>query len=178
MNRLINVHNRFKTKFKRIDGMMFYGQLLDIPDTSRVSNFLSARRYLRTGLDTVIKPRDVIVCGNSTYIVAEHGEGFYTEPIYRHFKLFEVDETVVWNAAQYVNDPVTNQRISSTDADPITAYLSMQPHPHKVDSLQIPAVMKFAVVDKDVQLSDKIGDYIVTKSDHILGVTTIEMKKA
>ncbi len=175
--RLASSHERFKTVFKKIDGSKFYGQILDIPDTSRVSNFLSTRRYLRTSIKSSIAPRDVIIVGDRKYIVAEHGVGFFTEEIYKHFKLFEVDKEAVWKTNTNVEDPVTGIISPSRNPSSITAYLSTQPKTDMQGELKI-AIQSFTCVSNVELQKDQIVDgKIVTQVDNVLGVTLVEIRE-
>lgn len=177
-NRLSKVGERFKSRFKLIDGREFFGQLLGLPDTSRVSNFLSARRYLRTNVGTFIVPGLVMVANGTHFIIAEHGEGFYNEPIYHHFKLFDVDSIEPWYPVVSSTDAVTGVKtLAPSPTSSQNAYLSTQPAPYKVDAVNVPQQFKTAVCDKAVGVGDQVGDHIVTKSDFVLGVYFLEMKK-
>lgn len=175
--RLLNVGKKFHMKFNFLDGRFFYGQILDIPDTSRVSNFLSTRRYLRTAPDTLVRPRDVIIVDNIKYVVAEHGTGFYKQPIYKHFKLFEVDEILTWYQSSVTTDTVTGLEKMARTTNAGAVYVSTQPKGDIEDALHIQQVRKLCICDKDVKVDDKIGDYIVTKADKVLGVNLLELKK-
>lgn len=177
VNLLKQVGKKFRSVFKKIDGSSFYGQMLEIPDTSRVSNFLSARRYLRVTPESPIQPRDVIVVAGVTYIVATHGTGFYVDPIYRHMKLFEVDEVLPWYSTYVSQDPVTGIDIQVISDSPTTVYLSTQPRRDMMDEMQIPIEQQTAVCNAAVNVGDKIGAYKVTKVDKELGVYVIELKK-
>lgn len=176
MSRLLNVGRRFQSVFKLITGQQFYGQMLGIPDTSRVSNFLSPRRYLRTMPITPIRNRDVVVINGLEYIVAEHGEGFYVTPIYKHFKLFEVDENVIWYPVSTQVDSVTGVSKLVRVTGMGSAYLSTQPKPSIDDEIKIPHKTKTAVTNVLAKVDDKLGDYIVTKADTVLGITLVELK--
>lgn len=176
MNSLLNVGLRFRAKYKKIDGSSFYGQILEIPDTSRVSNFLSARRYLRTQPKTNVSARDVIVVNGVMYIVAEHGDGFYVDPIYKHFKLFEVDQTLEHYAMVGRKNPVTGVEQFVRDAYTDDVYLSTQPHSLIKDSINIPQTSKTAISDKELAVDDRVGPYLVIKSDIVLGVNLVELK--
>lgn len=178
MNRLLNVGKRFRSKFRKLDGTPFLGQVLDIPDTSRVSNFLSTRRYLRTAPITNVKVTDVVVIDGLKFIVAEHGTGFYVTPIYKHFKMFEVNDTASWKSAKVTKNPVTGVEEVLRDFDMGTVQLSVQPMTGIEDSVRIQQNMVRCVCDKPVKVDDMLNDWIVTKSDPVLGVTLIEMKKA
>lgn len=177
-HRLEKVGDKFDATYKTIYGRPFRGQILQPPDTSRVSNFLSARRYLRTKPVTIVKPRDVIVVNEAKYIVAEHGDGFYREPIYKHFKLFEVDYTDTWYPKTEITDSLTGIKSVSRETSRGIIYMSTQPHSSLQDQVAIPQVMKTAITNAPVQVDDKIGDYVVTKVDLVLGISLLEMKVA
>lgn len=177
-NRLSKVGDKFRSVFKLVDGTKFYGQLLGLPDTSRVSNFLSARRYLRTAVKTIVQPGNVMIADGTTFIIAEHGEGFYNEPIYRHFKLFDVDAFEPWYPVTTTQDTVTGvKKVSPAAISSTSVYLSTQPAPLKVDGLQIPAQHRICICNQNIGVGDRVGDHIVTKSDKMLGVFILEMKK-
>lgn len=60
---------------------------------------------------------------------------------------------------------------------PVTVYLSTQPKPQIEDQIKIPVDQIMAVCNRNISLSDKIGDYKVTKVDSELGVPVITMKR-
>lgn len=162
----------------KLDGSTFKGQFLDIPDTSRVSNFLSPRRYLRTAIGTNVKFTDVIASQGFQYIVAEHGVGYYKEPIYMHFKLFQVSSAEDW----YVFDNTTKNAVTGISEPTRTlqtekVYVSLQPKGLIDDMIHIQQQTYSAVVDKPVSRDDIIGNLIVTKVDAVLGVYYVEMKE-
>lgn len=177
VNRLLHVGKRFRSKFKTISGREFYGQILEPPDTSRVSNFLSARRYLRTQPDTRIKPRDVIIVDGQRYVVAEHGTGFYVTPIYKHFKLFEIDMIENIMGAREVENPVTGVKTVVRDVNKGKAYLSLQPAALVQDTTLIPQEMQIAVTNAQLEVEDIVGNYVVIKSDNVLGITLVQLKE-
>lgn len=150
--------------------------MLSIPDTSRVSNFHSARRYLRTDVESFIVPGDVINVDGVLFIVADHGTGFYQQPIYKHFKLFQVDLTAQWFKTEDVMDPVTGVISHSYETTPTLVYLSTQPKPSIDDQLKVQTLQITAICNVAVNLSDKVGEYKVTKVDSELGVYALTMK--
>lgn len=176
--RLLNAGNHFKSKFRILNGPFFYGQLLGIPDTSRVSNFLSPRRYLRTRPDTVVRYRDIVVVEGVNYIVGEHGEGFYNAPIYKHFKLFQVDETLEWFKAGATIDPVTGAKKILRDQSQGNVYLSSQPNADIIDELKMPIRTRICVCNAPLQPDDKVGEWLVIKSDVLLGVNIVTLKRS
>jgi len=177
MSRLINAGNKFRAKYKTVDGREFYGQILEPPDTSRVSNFLSARRYLRTRPITIVKPRDVVVIAGTKYLCAEHGLGFYVTPIYRHFKLFEIDMEAQAVRSQRITNPITGVKDTVRNIPLGKVYISLQPKASEEDGILIPSIMKVGIADKPLKVEDRVGDYIVTKADTVLGVTLVELKE-
>lgn len=177
VSRLSKTGNRFKTKLRKENGASFYGQILDIPDTSRVSNFLSARRYLRVNVNSSIVPGDVISGGNLKYIVATHAEGFHLGPIYKHFKLFEVDKELQWKKKSFIKNPVTgiNEMVLSEQYE--TVYISLQPSSDVEDAIKIPQETFIALSNIRMQRDDSIDNYIVTKVNEVLGIYMLELKE-
>lgn len=177
VNRLLSVGDRFRAKYKTITGKDVLGQMLDIPDTSRVSNFLSARRYFRVRPNSNLLVGDILVVSGQQFIVAEHGTGFYKEPIYRHHKLFEVDQALEWRQALEYPNPVTGISETRVAEEGETVYLSIQPKSSLEDRVHIPQEQLVALCNQSVAVGDVVGDYLVTKSDHVLGIYLLEMKK-
>lgn len=177
MNPLLTTGLRFRSLFKKVDGSSFYGQVLDLPDTSRVSNFLSARRYLRTQPTTNVKLRDVVVINGSKFIVAEHGDGFYRDHIYKHFKLFHVDEVLEHYEMRTETNMITGLEQMKRNVYTDDVYLSTQPDSSISDRIGIPGITKIAVCNKPVKVDDLIGPYVVIKSDIVLGVNLVELKQ-
>lgn len=178
---LKKVGNRFRSTFRVLNGPKFYGQILDIPDTSRVSNFLSARRYLRTNVNSIVKVSDVIVTPMNMYIVADHGEGFYIDPIYKHHKLFQVDRELSWRRLVKQKNPRTGLiEIVNPPLNMGTAYLSVQPTNSEKDQISIDVPRYIVITQADLQLEDRLGDdlYVVTKVDKVLGVTLAELRES
>ena len=178
MHRLGRVGDRFRMKLRKVTGAEFYGQLLDIPDTSRVSNFLTPRRYLRTTPTTTVVPRDVIIANNVKFIVAEHGDGFYTEVIYKHFKLFEVTHTYNWKRKSFVKNTITGIMEEVLTNDATVVYVSLQPKAAIEDTMNIAQQTYTAISNLDIARGEVIANkYVVTRSYEVLGVFLLEMKE-
>lgn len=181
MNRLSNTGEKFKMKLKKVGGGEFYGQLLENPDTSRVSNFLTPRRYLRTGIKTSVKPCDVIIANRVKFIVAEHGDGFYKEPIYKHFKLFQVDLEFTYYKKSYTENSVTGIQELNRNVQPEVVYISMQPKSDIEDSINIAQQTYTAISNKEIKRDETLvssgKSYTVIKTDAVLGVYLLELKE-
>lgn len=177
---LANVGSKFKGEFTTIGGKKFKGQILDIPDTSRVSNFLSPRRYLRVTSTCLVVAGDVVNTPEGKFIVAEHGSGFYQgKEIYTHHKLFAVDRVEELTSETVTRDPVTGLDKRASDTDGGTIYVSVQPKNDIEDKFKIQTPQHVLLVNKEVQVGDEIGDaWKVTKVDPVLGVYTCLVKEA
>lgn len=177
VSRLLKTGEKFKTKFKKVGGGEFYGQLLDLPDTSRVSNFLSPRRYLRVSSKSSIKPTDVIIADGVKFIVGEHGTGFHFAPIYIHYKLFQVDVEAQWYRNSVEEDIVTGQEKTVRTLQQETVYLSTQPKALIEDDIHIQQQTYVAISNLRVGRNDIVDNKIVTRVDDVLGLYLIEMKE-
>lgn len=176
-DRLAKVGSRFKMKFKTIAGLEFFGQMLDIPDTSRVTNFFSARRYMRVSPGCPLKPTDVVIANGIKYLVGFHGDGYHHEPIYRHYKMFEVDQEVAWYKKTFTENPVTGVKELTRTPQATTVYLSMQPKSQIEDTIKIPQQTYLALSNVEVARDEVLGKYIVTKVDEQLGLFVLELKE-
>ncbi len=177
MSQLARVQRYFQSRFKHLDGREFFGQILDIPDTARVTNFLTARRYLRTSPKSGVSPRDVVVIGGVKYIVGEHGDGFYIDKIYRHFKLFKVDFIAELSSAQRVVDPVSGILELTHGASDGDIYMSVQPTNSVTDRVEIPTSQRVVVSNYPLAIDDRVGNFIVVKTDPQLGLTVATLKE-
>lgn len=176
MKGIRGVHERYRSRFKILGGSDFYGQILDIPDTSRVTNFLSPKRYLRTGPFSPVKPGDVVVLFGVMYIVGEHGTGFLIAPLYKQFKMLQVDIELPWERNTDVVDTVTGVVKSGARTSLGTAYISLDTKNDIEDALNIQTERRLFVTDKDVAVEDYLGDFIVTKVDKLIGLSVCEVK--
>ena len=176
--RLRNVGLRFRSKFKVVDGPHFFGQILDLPDTSRVSNFLSARRYLRVHNNSPITAGKVVEAQGDKFLVGDHGTGFYVKPIYTHFKMFLVDQEREWfTKAEQVN-AVTGAKEKATAVSNGEIYISVQPKTDIEDSISIQSPRHTIVTNVALKVDDRLGeDWIVTKVDPQLGLYVAEVKE-
>lgn len=178
MSRLKSIGQRFRTTFVTVEGKRLRGQLLENPDTSRVSNFLSPRRFLRTSVPNPVTAGEIVIANGVYFIVSFHGDGFHLDDaIYSHFKLFEVDKISKWYSHGTYLDPVTGQEIGREDLIPQTVYLSTNPDSYERDSVKIPNKRIEAVCNSEVKVEDRIDNFIVTKVDKVLGVYLVELKE-
>lgn len=177
--RLKDVGGRFRSKLQIVDGQKFYGQILDLPDTSRVSNFLSARRYLKVFPTSPVSAGDVIIKNNEKFLVASHGVGYFRNPLYIHYKLFKVDEERNWlSRGADTTDSVTGVKKKGTTVDNGSVHLSVQPRSDISDQLNIQSPRHLVITNVAVKVDDKLGDdWVVTKVDPVLDLYLVEVKE-
>lgn len=104
-------------KMKTTLGSSFYGQLTDIPVTTRVSNFNSPRRLFRVPPDSILKVGDTFEDPNGrTFLVADHGDQFLQgKHLYTHYKLFGMTHmAAVGTQGAETRDPVSKQLIEGS----------------------------------------------------------------
>lgn len=175
---LLGVGRIFQSKYKTLTGKVVSGQFLSIPDTSRVTNFLSARRYFRTQPDTKLQPGDILLSEGDKFIVAEHGTGYYKQPIYKHFKMFQVDEIKPWSRKVTTTNAITGLKDKTSDQALGDVYISIQPDRYIEDGTKLALDSHIAVCNKaDVQVNDIIGGYLVYKVDIMLGVSVLSLRQ-
>ena len=175
---LLGVGKIFQSKYKTTSGKTISGQFLSIPDTSRVTNFLSARRYFRTQPDTKLVPGDILMSDGDLFIVAEHGTGYYKTPIYKHFKMFQVDQQTAHTRKVVATNTVTGLKDKTSDQALGNVYLSIQPDRYIEDGTKLALDSHIAVCNKsDVQVNDLIGGYLVYKVDIMLGVSVLSLRQ-
>lgn len=179
MSRISNVHERFKSLMYTVKGRPFFGQILNIPDTSRVSNFLSSRRYLRVSPEQNINWGDVIIALGRKFIVADHGEGYSPQGIvYKHFKLFAVSDEVTFKRVISTKNSVTGIMSKTLVEDDSISYLSIQPKNSSEDSVtKIPNQNHIILCNVEVKKDDEFDDKIVIKVDKALGIYILEVKE-
>lgn len=101
-------------KLKTTNGSSFYGQLTDIPVTTRVSNFNSPRRLFRVLPKSVLRVGDTFIDPNGRiFLVADHGDQFLKgKHLYTHYKLFGMsDIAAIGREGAKTRDPVSKQLI-------------------------------------------------------------------
>ena len=177
MSRLGRVGNRFMSRYSIVGGKDFLGQILAPPDTSRVSNMLTARRYLRVFPPSPVAIGSIVSVDGEQFLVAEHGKGFHTVPIYIHFKLFKVDEVVSWKRPTLVAHAVTGIKTKTGVSTLGTAYVSVATKTDLEDDVvRVQTHRRLLVTNVAVVVDDLLGDEIITKVDRLLGLYLCETK--
>lgn len=166
-------------KMKTTEGSSFYGQFTDIPNTTRVSNFNSARRLLR------VPPKSILRAGKTfrdpngqVFLLAEHGDQFLQgEPLYTHYKLFEMTNTAtVGNKGAKTQHPVSKLEIEGDPVwtDPI--WLAFEIRSSGSDQMGVNIKRQQVITGHSLQEGDliQITDYdrqaVVKQVDKQLGV--------
>lgn len=162
-------------------GRRFRGQLTDIPDTTRVSNFNSARRLLRVGPASTIAPGDVFTTpGGTVYLIAEHGTQYQKNRIlYKHFKLFEMtDQVTVSREGVETRDPITGKRVAGTDVTINDVWVAYEPRPQYEDTLRVPIDRRQVITGQVVAQGDRINNWVVEDVIQQLGVYIVTINES
>lgn len=175
-SRLADVVLKDFTDLQILDGQRFRGQLLDIADTTRVTNFHSSRRLLRVRPNSPVRVADLIQTDTAQiFLCASHGDGFVGKMVYRYFKLYEMDSTAMWQRRITSEDIVTGLERSDELTDMGIIYFALEQAGTISDKLHISTGKYSVITNADLQPSDIIGDYNVLRSDKLLGVTIAEV---
>lgn len=167
-----------RQKLHIINGISFLGWFLAIPDTTRVTNMLHPRRLLQVKPECPVHVGDVISNSSGTmYICADHGEGWREVPIYRQFKLYQVDQIYPWKRATITTDTLTGLKKSTGSFTSLgSAYCSIEPASPERDAFKIPEAQAEIVTSSAIQLGDILGPWEVVRVDQQLGVYSATVK--
>ncbi len=171
--RLADAGRRFERRLRILDGPHFYGQFLDIPDTTRVSNFNSARRILRTRPTGPVQPGQIVVARDRTeWLVGEHG---LSENDHHYFKLFEIDERLPWARQFKLEDPLTGLAQTEGQEQLGTIRGTYERRVDAIDALGVPEPANVFITNAAVRLHDLVGGRKVERVDRMLGLYIAEV---
>lgn len=166
-------------KMKTVEGSTFEGQFTDIPVTTRVSNFNSARRLLR------VLPNSILKIGGNFYdpngqvfLVAEHGDQFLKgRHLYTHYKLFEMHHTAaIGTKGSKSVHPVTGLKIESPAVWTQGIYLAFEMRSTGTDAIGIGIKKQQIITGHPIKEGDLIHIFgydkqaVVERVDEQLGV--------
>lgn len=175
-SRLADVALKGFTDLQIINGQRFRGQLLDISDTTRVTNFHTSRRLLRVRPNSPVNVADLIQTDTAqVFLCASHGDGFVGKMVYRYFKLYEMGSTAMWQRRVTTEDIVTGLDRNDELTDMGMIYFALEQAGTVSDQLHIKSGKYSIITNADLQPNDTIGDYNVLRSDKLLGVTIAEV---
>lgn len=161
-------------------GSAFYGQLTDIPVTTRVSNFNSPRRLFRVPPGSLLKVGDTFRDPNdNVFLVAEHGDQFLKgRHLYTHYKLFEMTHVAaIGKKGEDVRDPVSKLMVEGKPVWEQGIWLAFEIRSGGNDTIGVPIqrqqiITGYAIEPGDLILSldnsNKQG--VVKRVDKQLGV--------
>lgn len=173
MGRMSRIGRRFMRDYSTIDGTLFKGQILDIPDTTRVTNFHSARRLMRVNDPVCLSPGDLFDSDGVRYLVAKHGRGVD----YTHYKLFEMTERDLWERRHEVEDPVTGLKNVDAYKKMATIMYASEAKTNFEDRMKIPADRDIIITNAPLERNDRVGGRVVYSVDNSLGVTVAEVRE-
>lgn len=171
-----NAAARFDTTFQIVNGPRFRGQLQEIADTTRVSNFHSARRLLRVRPGSAVRVRDVFrTSGGQLFLCASHGDRFRIDQLFREFKLFEMTEIAEWLRKEVTVDPVTGLEVGGDYVSKGPIYVAEEPAGDEEDQIRIPRQTFRLITGADLKVDDMVNGMIVRAVTTELGVTVAEI---
>lgn len=143
---------------RNTDGSKFFGQFLDIPNTTRVSNFNSARRLLRVKPKCRIKASETFYDPDGrVYLTAEHGGQFLDgNPLFTHYKLFEMESTKVQVSRKSATTihSVSHQTIDGVLTPLETIYIGHEIRSTSSDTLGVNIKRQQIITGFDIQVED------------------------
>jgi len=166
-------------KMKTVEGTSFYGQLTDIPVTTRVSNFNSPRRLFRVLPKSPLKVgENFIDPSGRIFLVAEHGDQFLNgRHLYTHHKLFGMtDMAAVGTKGVKTTHPVSRLEIEGPPVWTEGIYLAFEMRSTGSDVIGVPINKQQIITGHPIEEGDLIhlfgydNQAVVKRVDKQLGV--------
>lgn len=150
---------------KRIDGAKFYGH---VTSSSTVSTKEKAPyRVLHARRPTFLIAGDVVIShGGEVIILMEHPDDFYWA---KSFKAVYALEKITWKRPTYQVDPVSKVKKDLGVVDMGSLYVNFDT-PEELNVEGIEDTKYRFITGQDVQVNDKVGDYVVKRVIKSLGV--------
>lgn len=172
--------SRFETEFRHDDGRRFLG-VIDVPTNREPpgNQFTSPRRLLKARPEALVQIGDVIITpAGVRFLVAANGDGLDGDtPIYRSYRLFQMDRQVDWSRISLIIDPVTRQERESGSISLGTLWCCFEPLREDNDRVfRVREDRQRMITGADLKLNDQVGPYVVKRVDHLLGVTVAEVQ--
>ncbi|MER8983966.1 hypothetical protein [Mesorhizobium sp. M0843] len=169
---------RFQSLIYKENGQPFNGTIMPA-DEGKVAtyDFSSPRLMLRTIVEGVVKPRDVVLDGlNRRYIVANNGYSPYGKQF--TFRLFEVLADLQWKRNATQTDTLTGLKRGQAPEDlgliACTVEMTGREYPEPASNLS--EETRRIITGAHLQLGDQVDDAIVRRIDTALGVTYAEIR--
>lgn len=170
---LENAGRRFESRIQIENGQAFYGQFLEIPDTTRVSNFNSARRLLRTSRNSTVQIGQIIVDAYGIFwMVGEHGQ---SENRHHYFKLFQADLQLSWERETTEESLLTGLKggIARVLVGQIRG--TYERRTDETGSAFPDEPANLFITNADLKRNDLVDNRKVIRIDHQLGLTIAEL---
>lgn len=168
---------RSEKRLAMLNGPDFYGQFLAIPDTTRVSNFNSARRLLRVREEVArfakLNPGKIVIDEMGIeWLAGEHG---WSIDKCHYFKLFQVDQVLPWTRPVDVIDAVTGLKKSSEVMDLGLVRGTYEPRQSVETVRGIEEPRNLLITNASLKLGDYVDARRVVKVDQQIGLTIAEV---
>ena len=178
MPNLRDTGERFFSTFQIDGGQRIRASIWAVPDTTRVTNFNSARRVLRCKPGTPMQAGQVIHSPTGqTWIVANYGDSYQGGVVFRAFKLYEADRKGPLEREGRVKDPVTGLERPGVTDEIAEIYYTLEPAGSEEDKVQIPEAEYELITNVPLQLSDRVDGYKVLRVDMQLGIYIAHVRR-
>lgn len=177
--KMADVARSMMTRFRTIDGLSFYGEMVKPQTRTPPDNFDEPRRLLRVGAKAAVDVGTVMITGfGRRYLLARHEDTETPRLHMRWFRLIEVPDELSWRRPATTIDPVTGIDRDLVMTDLGTIYCSKE----RPGSLKEPAIgvrqPTFRVITgAAVQLGDILDENLKVKQvSEQLGVNFLEVE--
>lgn len=172
--RLSRVGKRFEQRLKLDGGPHFMGQFLTIPDTTRVSNFNSARRILRCSLTSPVTAGATVVDTVGIYwLVGEHGVSVSD---HHYFKLFQAELTLTWTREGVYENAITGVKKSTGPTALGTIKGTYERQATTIDGTLVEEGKNLLITNAALLVGDFIDKRRVVRVDHQIGLYIAEVE--
>jgi hypothetical protein len=177
MPELSELGQKFRQRLRTVDGRHFYGAISLLPETAgRGNTFYTPRRVLNVRPSCGINAGDMIYDTSGRVMLAawagdDEAQGAFSAL----FKLFDLDQQLVWSRSVTVADPVTGLMRDTTSQALGTFWGTLELLGPDITSLS--ALSRYRVLcSAAIQLNDRInGTLTVRRIEHAMGITIAEV---
>jgi len=169
--------SRHMVRVTTTTGKVGMGQILDIPDTTRVTNMNPIRRLFRVAHNSPIEIRDIIILPDgSKFIVAKHGTGWGSNVLYKHYMIFEINEQMTWKRTTLDVDPVSGLDIPGASTESLI-WVITRPLLDVTDSrIGVAVDVDHIITDAAIKPGDRVNNRAVTDVTEELGLIVAKIE--
>ena len=177
MPELSELGQKFRQRLKTVDGRHFYGAISMLPETAGKGNtFYTPRRVLNVRPSCGINPGDLIYdTSGRVMLAAWAGDDECQGTFSALFKLFDLDQQLVWSRSVTVADPVTGLMRNTTTQALGTFWGTLELLGPDITSLS--ALSRYRVLcNAPLKLNYSINGHLtIRRIEYAMGITIAEV---